>query len=158
VSSVALLILLNRGAKAYELFVDRGIEVFGHLPPVAREVDEVIIGTLDQAKDYFLAHFGGELPARQQLFSEALPEAFVGYSMMHRTAINESSLPARYAEMVLCTAMSATYQFSLLPVHVSGARKHGASDAELAESVLCAVPASGVTAWVGGAGAIRSVS
>jgi 4-carboxymuconolactone decarboxylase len=52
--------------------------------------------------------------------------------------------------------IAAVYQFGLLEIHVASARKLGATDAELAEAVLCAFPAAGMTVWAGGAAAIAA--
>jgi len=41
--------------------------------------------------------------------------------------------------------------------HVSGARRAGATDEEIAEAVLCAVPAAGVAAWMAVGGMLEPV-
>lgn len=89
-----------------------------------------------------------------RLFARVAPGAFTGYYLMHSTAINANAFAPKLAELTLCAVMAAAYEFSFLPVHAQGARTHGATDEELAEAMLCAVPVSGVTAWAGGAGAI----
>ena len=102
---------------------------------------------------YFREHFG-EVPARQRLFAELAPRAFAGYQLLHRTALKENELAPKTCELLLCAVIAAVYQFDLLEIHVASARKLGATDAELAEAILSAYPAAGMTIWAGGAGAI----
>jgi alkylhydroperoxidase/carboxymuconolactone decarboxylase family protein YurZ len=73
---------------------------------------------------------------------------------MHEGAIARNRLEPRVAELLLCTALAAEYEFTLLDVHVVGARRAGASEQQIAEAVLCGVPAAGLTVWAGGSGAI----
>jgi alkylhydroperoxidase/carboxymuconolactone decarboxylase family protein YurZ len=148
VGAACSLLLLNRGERAFTAFTLAARERFA-LPAPGAEPGEA---TPESALAYFAEHFGGEVPARQRLFAQLAPEAFVGYQLMHRGALQADR---RRGELLLCTALAATYEFGLLDVHVTGARSAGASEAELAEALLCAVPASGLTAWAGGAGAIE---
>jgi len=39
----------------------------------------------------------------------------------------------------------------MIATHIRAARAVGATDQELAEAILCAVPAAGIAAWIGAA-------
>jgi alkylhydroperoxidase/carboxymuconolactone decarboxylase family protein YurZ len=64
-----------------------------------------------------------------------------------------TALEPRYAELLLVTVLAADYS-PWASVHIDGARKAGASETEVAEAVLCAVPIAGLSAWVVGATAM----
>jgi alkylhydroperoxidase/carboxymuconolactone decarboxylase family protein YurZ len=153
-AGVALLLMLNRGERAHRDFTASAERVYGTLPPIGGDDDDGSAFTPQDGLDYLAAHFRAEVPPRSQLFARAAPGAFSGYTLMHSTAINANAFEPKLAELTLCAVMAAAYEFSFLPVHAQGARTHGATEAELVEAMLCAVPISGVTAWAGGAGAI----
>jgi 4-carboxymuconolactone decarboxylase len=152
VARASILLLLNRGETAFRDFTLAARELFDM--PAAAAPAEPFEATADEALAYFAEHFGGEVPYRQRLFAELAPAAFAGYQQMHAGALKHNPLGPRTGELLLCTALTAVYEFTLLDVHVSGARTAGASEAEIAEAILCAVPAAGLTAWAGGSGAI----
>jgi 4-carboxymuconolactone decarboxylase len=152
VAAASVLLLLTRGETAFRAFTLAARERFELPEPACAAHPEP--ATPDAALGYFREHFGGEVPHRQRLFAELAPAAFLGYQQMHQGAIKENRIAESTAELLLCTALSAEYEFTLLDVHVAGARRAGASEPAIAEAVLCAVPAAGVTAWAGGSGAI----
>jgi alkylhydroperoxidase/carboxymuconolactone decarboxylase family protein YurZ len=154
VSGVAILLMLNRGERAHRDFTAAAERIYGPLPSVGDTSDDGTGFTAEDGLEYLAAHFRAPVPSRSRLFAREAPGAFSGYTLMHSTAINANAFEPKLAELTLCAVMAAAYEFSFLPVHAAGARTHGATDSELVEAMLSAVPISGVTAWAGGAGAI----
>ena len=147
------LILINRGEVACADFADAIERVFGPAPAMPAAT---FTATVEEALDYYRQHFGGEVPARQRLFAELGPSAFVGYFLVHRASLKRNVLPARTAELLLCTVVGASYQPSLLEIHMRSARREGATDEEVTEALLASIPVAGFTAWASGAAAIAA--
>jgi 4-carboxymuconolactone decarboxylase len=158
VAGVAILLMLNRGERAHGDFAAAAERVYGALPSVGDASDDGSAATPEDGLQYLRDHFRADVPPRSRLFARVAPGAFTGYYLMHSTAINANAFEPKLAELTLCAVMAAAYEFSFLPVHAQGARTHGATDEELAEAMLSAVPISGVTAWAGGAGAILATA
>jgi alkylhydroperoxidase/carboxymuconolactone decarboxylase family protein YurZ len=150
VASASVLLLLTRGETAFREFTLAARERFTPEPAEGDAPES----TVELALDYFREHFGGEVSYRQVLFAELAPESFAGYQLMHRGALHDNRIETVQGELLLCTVLAAEYAFDLLDVHITGARAAGASEEAIAESLLCAVPASGLTAWAGGSGAL----
>jgi len=66
---------------------------------------------------------------------------------MRRGSIHANPLSPKYGELLLLAILAAGYS-PMAATHVRGARQAGASDEEIAEAVLCAIPAAGVAAWM----------
>jgi 4-carboxymuconolactone decarboxylase len=109
---------------------------------------------LDAAVAYLTEQAGGELPARSRLLADEAPMIFEAYASMHRIALGDSSIDPCKRELSLCTVLAAVLQFGLLESHVGGARRQGASEAQIVEAIMCAVPAAGGLAWAGGSAAV----
>lgn len=153
----AISLLLARGEGVFADFTAIATELLG--PFGGREAAASEPGEPDQLAEgegvaYFREHFGGELPLRQRVFAEVLPLAFDGYHLMHRAALKENALAPKTVELMMCAANAADYQGVFLGIHVEGARALGATDAELAEAVVCAIPAAGIAVWPNAAEAI----
>ncbi len=145
------LVLINRGQSAFAGLAAAIDEMVGAPPPA----DRTDVGaSVEEALAYYREHFGGEVPARQQLFAELAPAAFVGYFLIHRASLKDNVLAPRTAELLLCTVVGASYQPALLEIHMRSARREGATEAQLAEALLAAIPVAGFTAWASGAAAI----
>lgn len=105
-----------------------------------------------EAERNFLSYFGTMPPSLGKLL-ELMPTGGDAYYLMREGTINGTPLGPKHSELLLVTVLAADYS-PLASVHMRGARKVGASEAEIAEAVLCAVPTSGLSAWVTGAGAM----
>ena len=77
-----------------------------------------------------------------------------GYVLMREFSLAENLLDAKSVELLLCTVNAAEFSARFVNVHANGARKAGASEAEIVESVLCAIPVAGVASWLPGADGI----
>jgi len=105
-----------------------------------------------EAERNFLAYFGTMPPSLGKLLA-LVPTGADAYYLLREGTINGTPLGPKYSELLLVAVLAADYS-PLASVHMRGARKVGASEAEIAEAVLCAVPTSGLSAWVVGAAAM----
>ena len=105
-----------------------------------------------EAEANFLAYFTTMPPSLGKLL-DLIPTAADAYYLMREGSLSGTALEPRHAELLLVTVLAADYS-SWSSVHIQGARKAGASEREVAEAVLCAVPTSGLSAWVVGATAM----
>jgi alkylhydroperoxidase/carboxymuconolactone decarboxylase family protein YurZ len=150
-----LALLLARGEAAFADFARAAKRIFGERADVRGGGHAAAAPTSPaQALDYFREHFGGEVPLRQRVFAEIAPLAFEGYQLMHRAALKENPLSAKTVELVMCSINASDYQGAFLEIHIAGARSLGAGESEIAEAVLCAIPAAGIAVWPGAAEAI----
>lgn len=99
-----------------------------------------------EAEDNFRQYFGSVPPALAALL-ELSPKGADAYYLMRKGTIDCNSLPAKYAELLLVTVLAADYS-PMVATHIKAARAAGASRHELAEAILCAVPAAGIAAWM----------
>ncbi|MDF0487482.1 carboxymuconolactone decarboxylase family protein [Sphingomonas sp. H39-1-10] len=99
-----------------------------------------------EAEANFTAYFGTIPPPLQQLLRLS-PKAADAYYLMRRGSIDANPLSPKHGELLLLAILAAGYS-PMAATHVRGARNAGASDEEIAEAVLCAVPAAGVAAWM----------
>jgi alkylhydroperoxidase/carboxymuconolactone decarboxylase family protein YurZ len=117
---------------------------------VAVEADEApVVVEQGDAERNFLSYFGSMPPSLGKLL-ELVPIGADAYYLMREGTLSRTALPPRYAELLLVTVIAADYN-EWAAVHMDGARRAGASEAEIAEAVLCAVPVAGLSAWVVGA-------
>lgn len=105
-----------------------------------------------EAEANFLAYFTTMPPTLGKLL-DLVPIAADAYYLMREGTLSGTALEPRHAELLLVTVLVADYS-PWSSVHMQGARKAGASEREVAEAVLCAVPTSGLSAWVVGATAM----
>lgn len=105
-----------------------------------------------EAEANFLAYFSTMPPSLGKLL-ELVPVAADAYYLMREGTLSGTSLAPHHAELLLVTVLTCDYS-PWASVHMKGARKAGASETEVAEAVLCAVPTSGLSAWVVGATAM----
>jgi len=111
--------------------------------------------TAGEAIGNFTTYFGTIPPALMQLLRLS-PQGADGYYLMRRGSIDANPLSPKYGELLLLTILAASYS-PMASRHVDGARRAGASDAEMAEATLCAVPAAGIAAWMAVGGLLEPV-
>lgn len=105
-----------------------------------------------EAEANFLAYFG-EMPPSLGKLLDLVPVGADAYYLMREGTLSGTALGKANAELLLVAVLIADYS-NWANVHMAGARKAGASEAAIAEAVLCAVPTSGLSAWVVGATAM----
>lgn len=117
------------------------------------EVEAAAIVVADgEAEANFLKYFGTMPPSLGKLL-ELKPVGADAYYLMREGTLAGTSLAPDHAELLLVTVLVADYS-NWAAVHMNGARKAGASEEAVAEAVICAVPAAGLSAWVIGATAM----
>ena len=89
-----------------------------------------------------------------ELMADEAPRALEGYVLMREWSLAENTLDAKHVELLLCTINAAEFSSRFVNVHANGARNAGATEAEIVESVICAIPVSGVASWLPGADGI----
>lgn len=104
------------------------------------------------AEAYFLDYLGvGALPARMAIMQRHVPEVFAGYQRMHHGVLAADPTATMYSELLLVGVNAAQLQTRFITIHAATARKAGATDEQLVEAVVCAIPATGIAAWASGA-------
>lgn len=128
----------------------RGIyaSVFGEAADPEAEEQTITVAPGD-AEANFLHYFGTMPPSLGKLL-DLIPVAADAYYLMREGTLSGTALGPTNAELLLVTVLAADYS-SWASVHMDGARKAGASEQAIAEAVICAVPTSGLSAWVVGA-------
>lgn len=111
--------------------------------PAARPLPTAAPG---EAEDNFRSYFGTIPPALAALM-RLVPQGADAYYLMRRGSIDANPLSPKYGELLLLAILAAGYS-PMAQRHVDGARRAGASDAEIAEATLCAIPAAGIAAWM----------
>ena len=149
----ALTVLISRGEAVYATFNAAVDEVFGErMEPPAGDAPEFPLdrrACLDYFEDYF-----GFVPNYVELMADEAPRALEGYVLMRQWSLAENVLDAANAELLLCTINAAEFSARFVNVHANGARRAGCSEAQITESVVCAIPVAGVAAWLPGADGI----
>lgn len=145
--AVAGLIVLSslRGEGAALEFATIINKAFPNAPaPAAQPVPQAQPG---EAVANFTAYFG-TIPAPLAQLLRLCPAAADAYYLMRRGSIDANPLSPRHGELLLLAILAAGYS-PMAQTHVRGARNAGATDEEIAEAVLCAIPSAGIAAWMG---------
>lgn len=105
-----------------------------------------------EAEKNFLRYFGTMPPSLDKLM-KLLPLGGDAYYLMREGTINGTPLGPKYSELMLVAVLAADYS-PLASVHIKGARTAGATEKEIAETIVCTIMTSGLSAWVSGAAAM----
>lgn len=100
-----------------------------------------------EAQANFEAYFGTVPPALAALL-RLVPRGADGYYLMRKGTIDCNQLDRKSAELMLIAVLASDYS-PMAATHIRAARAVGATDAEMAEAILCAVPSAGIAAWMG---------
>jgi alkylhydroperoxidase/carboxymuconolactone decarboxylase family protein YurZ len=111
--------------------------------PTAEPAGDVAPG---EAEANFRSYFG-TIPAPLAQLIRLVPAAADAYYLMRRGSIDANPISAKEGELLLLAILAAGYS-PMAATHVRGARNAGATDEEIAEAVLCAVPSAGIAAWM----------
>lgn len=147
IADAGVSLLLARG----EVICSRFHEAAGSFAPAPVPRPPSPLGHVD----YFLDFFGVEqLPTRMQIMSEQVPPVFAGYQRMHHASLKADPASGVLTELVLVAVNAADMASSFVGIHAATARTAGATDAQLVEAVVCAIPVTGVAAWASAAEAL----
>lgn len=146
VAGAAVGVLISRGVRPHELFVAAAERSYGRLPsfaaaPATAEAD------VDGAYAYFRSYFGA-VPDYVELLGDRTGRALEGYFLMREAALGETPLPSRDMELLLCAVNAAEYQARFVAIHARGARRAGATEEQLVEATVTAMPFAGVASWL----------
>lgn len=117
--------------------------------PAASETEAdpgLVRATLGEAEANFKAYFGAVPPALAILL-RLVPRGADGYYLMRKGTIDCNQLDRKSAELMLIAVLASDYS-PMAATHIRAARAVGATDAEMAEAILCAIPAAGIAAWM----------
>jgi len=147
--------LISRGESVFDAITSAIDETFGVAAPSRGLAAPEFPVTVDSARAYFTDYFGS-VPPYIELMAEAAPRALEGYVLMRQWSIAENLLEQRYVELLLVAVNAAEFSQRFVEVHARGARRAGATEGELVEAVLCALPISGVASWLPGADGVAA--
>lgn len=150
-SAAAIVLSSVRGEGAALAFIDALEAVYPGRTGGNAPLTEINVAPGEAGKN-FLGYFGTMPPSLGKLFS-LLPLGADAYYLMREGTINGTPLGPKYSELLLVAVLAADYS-PWASVHIKGARTAGASEAEVAEAIVCTVLTSGLSAWVCGATAM----
>jgi len=96
----------------------------------------------------------GDVPDRISVLAEHSPGGLRAYHLMRRAVLTVGRLDPIVAELALVTVNACEHRSDFAAVHVTGARRAGATEQQLVEAGLCAVHSGGVAAWLSASEAI----
>jgi len=114
--------------------------------PAAFAAAESVHAAPGEAEANFRAYFGTVPPALASLLA-LVPRGADAYYLMRKGTIECNRLERKLSELMLVAVLAADYS-PMAATHVKAARSVGATEQELAEAVLCAVPSGGIAAWM----------
>lgn len=127
----------------------RFLEILNSVYPDRADSDtplqEITVGP-GEARDNFLAYFGS-MPVSLGKLVDHVPAAADAYYLMREGTLATTPIGKKHAELLLVTVIASDYH-PLAAVHARGALTAGATETELYEAILCAVPVGGLSAWV----------
>lgn len=134
-----------RGEGAALRFLDIVERIYEERADPATPLTEIEVGA-DEARDNFLAYFGS-MPVSLGKLVDYLPVGADAYYLMREGTLATTPIGKKHAELLLVAVIASDYH-PLAAVHARGALTAGATETELYEAILCAVPVSGLSAWV----------
>lgn len=153
----SMAVLISRGEAVYQRLAGAVDALFGEASPRASGIGGDFDASAGAAREYFEQYFGF-VPDYVELMADMAPRALEGYFLMREWALGENPLGSKFVELLLCTVNAAELSSRFVTVHANGARNAGATEAEIVESVVCAIPVAGVASWLPGADGIRGGS
>lgn len=149
----SLAVLISRGEATYDAFARAIDQAFDIAPEQFSEPIPDFSLDRQAALDYFQSYFGF-VPDYIEVMADNAPRALEGYVLMRQWSLAENNLDAKHVELLLCTINAAEFSSRFVNIHANGARNAGATEAEITEAVVCAIPISGVASWLPGADGI----
>lgn len=120
--------------------------VYGPAAPALKAEAEAVHAAPGEAEANFRGYFGTVPPALATLLA-LVPRGADAYYLMRKGTIECNRLDRKLSELMLVAVLAADYS-PMAATHVKAARSVGATEHELAEAALCAVPSAGIAAWM----------
>lgn len=102
----------------------------------------------------YLSARTGSLPDYARVLRDFAPDAFIGYAQLLEASWSHPALTPREVQLVLVCVNVAAIRAEFAAHHSRLARAAGATEAEIVEAGICAIPCGGVTAWYGAGGGL----
>lgn len=144
-ASGVILLSSLRGEGAALAF-DKALGAVYEVPASAAQEPTLVRAEPGEAEANFKSYWGTVPPALASLL-RLVPKGAEGYFLMRKGTIECNQLDRKAAELMLITVLASDYS-PQAATHIRAARAVGASDEEMAEAVLCAVPSAGIAAWM----------
>ena len=129
-------------ALAFEAMLDMVYEP----PASAPREPSLVRAEPGEAEANFKSYWGTVPPALASLL-RLVPKGADGYFLMRKGTIDCNQLDRKSAELMLIAVLASDYS-PQAATHIRAARAVGATDEEMAEAVLCAIPSAGIAAWM----------
>jgi alkylhydroperoxidase/carboxymuconolactone decarboxylase family protein YurZ len=144
-------LLISRGEAIYERFSRAVDAACGRVVDVDHgNPGPLPDATVSEAEDYFVRYFG-KVPHYIETMAKRTPRALEGYFLMREASLEENPLPWKHVELLLMTVNAAELSQWFVSIHALGARNAGATEEEIVEAIVCAIPVAGVASWLPGA-------
>jgi len=141
-----LILLSSLRGEGAALAFDALLRAVFPVPTEAATEPDLVRAEPGEAEANFKAYFGTVPPALATLLRLA-PRGADGYFLMRRGTIDCNQLDRKSAELMLIAVLASDYS-PMAATHIRAARAVGATDEEMAEAILCAVPSAGIAAWM----------
>jgi len=153
-SGAALAVLISRGEGVYETFRTAIDGAFLMARPSGDDPAQNFSVDRQAALDHFENYFE-TVPDYIELMADEAPRALEGYVLMRDWALSDNPIGAMWTELMFLTMNAAEFSTRTVSVHATGARKAGATEAQIVEAAVCAIPVSGLATWLQSADGIR---
>lgn len=143
-------LLISRGVTPHGLFVTATDKAYGPPePPAVTDGDATAEHDADVAGAYaYFTEYFGFVPDYVELLGERVGKGLEGYFLMRESSLGETPLPPLDMELLLCAVNAAEYQSRFVAIHARAARRAGATEEQLVEAALTAMPLAGVASWL----------
>lgn len=111
------------------------------------EKEAPIISSVEEALAYYQGEASGSLPPWVQIMNSYSPGVLQNYTNLRQIALSDGRVPRKAKELVLVGINLSERYPAGVSLHVTGARRTGATEAELAEVALTCVLTAGIPAW-----------
>jgi alkylhydroperoxidase/carboxymuconolactone decarboxylase family protein YurZ len=151
---LALALYLSRGARPARALLDALASATPDRPG-AHDDAPVVPVTPAEILAEFEAVFG-VVPDRVTLLAEHSLAGLEAYHRMRVSVLRSGRGYPLLGELALVVVNASEHRADFATVHAVGARRLGATDAQLVEAGLCAIPTGGVAAWLAASEAITA--
>ena len=141
-----LILLSSLRGEGTALAFDAMLDMLYGPPASAPREPSLVRAEPGEAEANFKSYWGTVPPALASLL-RMVPKGADGYFLMRKGTIDCNQLDRKSAELMLIAVLASDYS-PQAATHIRAARAVGATDEEMAEAVLCAVPSAGIAAWM----------